>query len=303
METSQQTIKITIAFTTLCNYKCEYCFADNSNCKKENLDIDACIAFIKKLITKYQDYNITLVCLGGETCMNHQLKNFCTSLAEYKNIDIVICTNGSFSEDFYIDIAKTNNNVYYIFSWHAIEDNKQNLLFIKKMYTLMFDKKFSKFEILVSAEPNNFENSLHAFKILKHILKNIHIEFNMLKSTKNYKVNYTIAQLCQFQYLQQTYDFNCFCIDKKTKQLLIINDIIKNNAFNYKGCKCDAGKTYLFISTDGNIYRCYSYYLANIIIGNIVDINIDTLLTKECTICNMDQCSLDLTYSNKYKET
>lgn len=295
-------LTITLSITTLCNYNCAYCFSKNTRELQLNnkfIKFEHIIAFLTKLLAK--KIQIQLIIIGGEPSLHNELPILCI-FCKKMNIELIICTNASEKITYYTNLININKNIHYIFSWHSLNTNLKNIEFIKKIEFLSKILSSDSYEILVSAEPFNFNNSLNIYQTLISNIKNIQCEFNMLISTDVCKVFYTKQQKIIIDTLNQKYDFNFYEFNKNSKTNLIINNIIKNNKFNYNKWLCDSGKSYLYIDVDGFIYRCYGYFLQNINRGHITTIDISYLLDKIPQICIISKCGLDLTYTNKYTE-
>lgn len=293
---------ITLSITTLCNYNCTYCFSKNTRESQLNnnfINFEHIITFLTKLLVK--NLQIQLIIIGGEPSLHNELPILC-NFCKKTNIELIICTNASEKITYYTNLLNINKNIHYIFSWHSLNTNLKNTEFIKKIEFLSKILSSDSYEILVSAEPFNFNNSLNVYQTLISNIKNIQCEFNMLTSTEVCEVFYTKSQKMLIDTLNQKYDFNFYEFNKNSKTNLIINNIIKNNKFNYNKWLCDSGKSYLYIDVDGFIYRCYGYFLQNINRGHVTTIDISHLLDKTPQICTISKCGLDLTYTNKYTE-
>lgn len=283
--------------TGICNYKCSYCsFSQFKSAKFLNLNklYDFVIQLYK---IRKQDIYIELI--GGEPTLDINIGSFSDLLASYyPHIRLGLYTN--FSQDISLYQKLVKNNVNLTITWHSQHNIVFNQKFISKL-NLLPKEYFSKsVEVHVMFEYNNVDESIEIFKAIKNMYASTELRLldHDFKNKKIYFLNnayYSKNQLNQYNNIIKSFKKNfekitIECIDiNNIKTTYSVNDIYINEKFyTFKFWKCSAGKDYMYIDLNGDIYPCMKYYERKTnLIGNIEDIS--TLKFKS-VICPFDRC-------------
>ena len=283
--------------TSVCNYKCNYCSFSQFKSSIKFLNLYKLYNFIIQLYNlKKQDIYIELI--GGEPTLDLNIIKFSNLLFKYyPHIRLGIYTNFSQNIQLYQKLVK--NNVNLTITWHSQHNNIFNQNFIRKLDMLPKECFLKNVEIHVMFEYNNINESIKIFKILRN--KYVSTELRLLdhdfKTKKIYFLNntyYSNQQINQYyNSIKKFKNYNKYLIkciyNNKTEIIYSINDIYLDKKFyTFRFWKCNAGKDYLYINLNGDIYPCMKYYEQKInLIGNIKDIS--TIKFKN-VICPFNRC-------------
>lgn len=283
-------IYVEVSATNACNQKCYYCcFKQQNDIKFINLkDLSA---FILNL---YYTFNkdIIIELIGGEPTLldESELIQFSDCISTvYPHVKIMLFSNFSASVDLYNHMLKNSWTLFL--AWHSLVTDRYNQEFIDKCNNLT-----ESCYIYVMFENRYVDQSLKAYDELrksKHYVSLCELIYDK-NTTKITDLNecYSDEQIKLFHDIKRN-EQNTIC-SIKTNQVVMKkqNDIIRTcladdiTNRNFRHYKCSAGKTYMFINQDGNIYPCRNY-LQNAI-GNIRQ-QINNIKFKD-TLCSFDSC-------------
>lgn len=122
-------IEINLYITSICQFKCPYCYSRYENKNKWNKIME--LNLINNIIynIKKIPYNFSISLLGGEPTLHPHFNKIVDELTHCENIkEVLIYTNGVK----HIDII--NNKVKVVFAFHPTENNeflKENILHCK----------------------------------------------------------------------------------------------------------------------------------------------------------------------------
>jgi len=266
-----------------CNFNCEYCFNRsyrnsikfktehiiNKVLRKKkklgNIGIDKFVTNIGKL-----NKECLILLAGGEPFLFPKFTELCKKLTRKNYITVI--TNLSHPSVYKFADEVNPNKVKRLFcSLHIIDLEKYGLVkdFIKKVKYL--ENKGFKTEILYTMYPPLFKRFLKDYKFFKSHGITISTKcFRGLFKSKIYPQSYSKEQ--RGLLLKYSRD-----IDKK---------ILELNNFNFKGKKCNAGKSTITILNDGKVIRCHGEHKNSI--GNLIDGNIK--LFKNAKLCEAKIC-------------
>lgn len=301
---------VTSTIIDACNYDCQYCF-NSAQRKDSKIDLKDFFQLLVKLRDENTTRTLNIVLIGGEPTLHQDLEWLCQKVDdELDNSEINICTNFTKPVGWYAKILKNCQKTNFILSWHSTRSDPINKSFLEKLKcleALVEDK--SRYEVLVMAETNNFENSLLALNLVKSICRRNNssypiVEFNLLKQTCSFRHKYTQDELMVFSKKKiLNDDFHIVSVDGKMSKLRI-NDIVETDSFSFTGWDCDARKTNIYVHVDGQIYPCYGYYLAKKKpIAKLGQLDSSRILSDDLMKCQAPICGLDCCYTSKYKNT
>ena len=244
-----------------CNYNCLYCYnkmpRSNAIIELDNL-FSLCI-HIHNITGK----KIKLELIGGEPTLHPKLIDFCQKAQKSNIISCFILTNFSQSLSYYNILLQCGTTL--ISTWHSIYNDKLNKRYIDK--ALSINKHFIKndqLELRIMFEPDNFNNSKFVLnKLISADLTDC-IQCSLL-SIGSYDTHlYTKKQLDEYYQIiskigghKSIYHIK---YDDGTIDHLQFNDMFLNNNFSFNHWICSAGKDYLYVHVNGNIYPCETYF-------------------------------------------
>lgn len=234
----------------------------NKYLKTENASIT--IEFEKNLISKFFEENCDFLDNSGLQrlfieCNANELKNIYDTLKEYnfKNITIFIKVK-KYNDNYIDDLIKINEILYTIICCNINEFS--NINYNEECY---YELNFNYDEIdKVTKIISKYDN----------ILLNINYDLNKIKEVNNTLENITMSSI------SNTLNFSNLFLEKELIYSCPYNIYLNNENSN---------RTYgnniprnIFIDLKGNVY-CICIKCLNIVIGNINDKNINSIL-KEC---------------------
>lgn len=207
-------IKVNYHYTNLCDYNCEFCFAEHSNISNDNLIIKT----FENLITLTNRINL----VGGEVFINIRILKKLITIGKKNNVEMSIVTNG-----FNLSKIVMNNDLEYIFrnismlgiSVDSFEkntnikigrcNNKGNTLDLKSIqYLKGICQKYNvllKINTVVSKYNLNEDFNAH-IKILKPYKWKF---FQVVSDNENYQIDNA-----EFNLFNKNIDFNTYTILK-----------------------------------------------------------------------------------------
>ena len=274
-----------------CNYDCPYCY----NKRPRNyykLNLDRLMIFCKHIHNKTKR-KIKLELIGGEPTLHPDLLKFCKDIQVLDFINCFILTNFSQSLNYYNQLFDVG--VIFTATWHGTKNDQMNNDFIDKI--LNVDKKFicnKQLEIRIMFEHDNFQNAKHAFNIFcLNGLKDF-IQSGLISVGEYDKHLYTNEQLKEYSSIAQQIDNDRKLYhvkyDDNTISNLKFNELFLNDEFSFMNWICNAGQTYLYVHSNGDIYPCETYFydIKDCKIGNIFNFK-DLTLKK--TLCRCKFCT------------
>ena len=237
---------------------------------------------------------IKIELIGGEPTLHPKLIDFCQKAQKSNAIECFVLTNFSQSLSYY-DLLLQCGTVITA-TWHSLKNDKINHEYIDKATHI--DQKFidnNQLELRIMFEASNFDNSKLVLNRLISANLTKCIQCGLL-SVGSYDTHlYTKEQLDEYyQIISKVGDHRSFYhIEYKdsTAQHLQFNDMFLNHSFSFKRWLCSAGKDYLYVHANGDIYPCETYFYdmpnANLI-GNIYNIN---KINIKKTLCRCQFCT------------
>ena len=283
--------------TELCNYRCTYCY-DPGRCGERlplkhrlynikekyknallkntflekkclnDLNTDKIIASIQKL-----NKNAILCFSGGEPFLFPKFIEKCKDLT--KEFDIKVTTNLSHRNVYKFADEIDPEKVYVIIcSFHINQVEKFNHVddFIPKVKYFR-EKRFATSVVCVMHHPI-FKKFLSYHKLFKsHDIDLLPVVFEGIYNSKTYPESYSKSEK-ELIIKYSKYE---------SKHIQYQNTYFGSN--NFKGKECLAGKSFIAIYPDGNVYRCVDdkKYLGHLGKGNIK-------LFKKVKKCRMNKC-------------
>ncbi|MGM5481997.1 MAG: radical SAM/SPASM domain-containing protein [Nanobdellota archaeon] len=267
---SKKVNKICWNITNYCNFRCDYCYIDNSLKKSmKTRSLNSYKEVTKELSKLKGNWTINLV--GGEV---FQIGNFLDLTKALINENFMIATSTNMSASLtnyirFLDIV--GNNLYAIqFSFHP--ENYELNNFLKKLIKIGNYLKKGKKKIRVA----------------------------LVATKKNIISNYKIANLIEsfgFECIFQPHRDNESYSNYNILEKLFFLDFERDfgiGKFSRKGTICSAGHNYFFIANNGNVFRCSANSTERFkgFMGNILDKTFT--LYKTPRKCPFNEC-IDIT--------
>lgn len=289
-----------------CNYNCDFCYNIKPRTKNK-LDLHKLLDFIKDVHVQ-TNKNIFLELLGGEPTLHSGLLEFCCrQLKDLSYVKTYVFTNFSKDVNYYLKLLQ--DNVALSITWHSKHDDITGQAFIDKVKKIPF-KFFSNpgIRLRILYEKQNIKNALNAFDDLYRSGYKDYLEFDLLSDINTEHYVYSQEELQSFKdrialLKKPTENDYIFEYVDGIKKYLKFTDIVKQEEFNFKNWKCNAGKDCLYIHANGDAYPCESYYfagVAKIFNGKLYNIYNQSFTKKDHGIlCKCTQCAWSW---NIYKE-
>lgn len=285
-------INWTWLITLYCDFNCPMCIGFKRKIELspatllDKFGVDGCVTRFEKLREKINK-NVYITMSGGEPTTVKLLPEFCKELTK-RNFMIELHTNLSKPEfKRWVDMVDPNNIGQVMATYHSWKLDKQ--IDERDMYL------------------ENFNYG--AFNGLTMVCKNIILPSEVDSADKKLKsleklipVGYPILLWGFIRGVpKSTTDFGkAYPYIYTTKQKDLLNSIRKyrrNDQKAYmdgggftKGMKCYAGESYLYMSVEGDIFRCYSYRDKSTVIGNFEKTEIK--LNGKACVCTRDYCGV-----------
>lgn len=285
------------AISSDCNFRCKYCYANcgpiaDSKAKKYLSPIE-----YKTIIDKIKDYGfVELVITGGEPLLNSDIFEI-ANYAKEKGLSCGLLTNGSIIKNYDIEKFKIFN--YIKISLDSARRDINDQLRGRGSY----DKTIEAIKILKS---NNIRVDIGTV-ITKYNKDNLEELITYLYTKFDVKVH-TIANHiplgrgsndglgCSFEELR-----DCDDVIFKTKSELLqkgLNSIIQDFFFpNGRKVSCGMGLSEIYINEKGDVYPCRMTYDKEYYLGNLLDEDIQSILsrvqhiTKNLHVDKLEGCS------------
>lgn len=268
-------IKLLVELTDSCNYLCNYCYNEKPR-KNQHLNSDRLIEFIQYIHQK-TNRNIKVELIGGEPTLHLDLLPICQKLFSYDYIDeIELYTNFHKPIEFYDQLTLSKRMIINA-TWHSLETDRQNNNFYEKVKYIK-SQNLCQYYFIVMLENDNFQNSINMYQKLYNYIEKTdidnlsHLEMSLCIYGDGTQYSYSQNELEQFEKLnqKQIYDKQfIFEFDTRIKKEATIQDIEKLKTKSFKYWKCNAGKDYLYVHCNGNVYKCDQDLHNNKPIGNI----------------------------------
>lgn len=283
---------ITWECTSVCNYKCSYCWPEAHDGKHRWPDQEKTEKLIKYIKDFSDNKTVILDIMGGEPTLWPNLENFCHSVGEYSLI--TFSSNGSRSEQWWKKFTAPINHL--IFSFHPeyadidhyisilndLGTRYRTTVFI--LYHPMYKEK-----CLLAWNKLTTSNLKISVKMKKIVLYNKKIDFQYTDEDKN---------ILLFSY------FNCDINIKNVNMNMFIDDKIVNtnelialDKHSFTNWHCQLGTNYRYIKADGSIYGAACNVATPL--GNVYYLG-ETESPKhvKCT-STFCHCQVDLILNNK----
>lgn len=297
-------IKVCINFTDKCNYHCYYCYNLRNNYIRKNIEINIhnSISFLKNLAKNNINKKIQVILIGGEPTQHIYFLNFCKEISQIKNIYVESFTNFSAEDQLYLLAYKYK--IKFLISFHYLNQYRTKY-FLDKVQRLNANNiLFSTINVML--DPMNFNQCIAVYDYLFNIYGS-DIRCNLIddddKSVRKqlrYK-NYSAKQIIEYNNrcnADKNDSINQVFFNNGTFKFLTDYEIKNNSNLKFKMWLCNAGKNYLYIENNGNIYPC-----ANMIMKKIGTISYPYDVSFSKTICmsNMCPCEYGLPKLNIFK--
>ena len=307
-------INMLVYIADICNYNCEYCYNKKPR-TNQLLDLNKLNTFLIDMQKKTNKI-IAVELIGGEPTLHPNLLSFLEKTKNIPNIQFAILTNFHKDLQYYLNLID-QYKLRIIPTWHSIPNDLENKDFENKIFSIpekYFDyvadgKHYHNFFIRLMFEKNNFNIAKELYlKIAKKYPQYLEsslvadpdtLEAKTLNDVKvDEKYVYTQQQLLEYYKLSD--------LIKEYKQLYTVeyndgfiehlsyNDMFLNDDFTFHMWKCNAGKDYLYIHVNGDIYPCQSYYEGNKKkLYNMLDTPFYDISKMKAVICQCKTCSCD----------
>ena len=309
-------INLLVYIADLCNYKCSYCYNKFPR-TKQLLDLDKLYQFLVSM-QKNTQKKIAVELIGGEPTLHPNLLEFFEKASKLPDIQFAILTNFYKDLQYYLELID-KYKVRIIPTWHSLPNDKQNQQFVDKILSIpdkYFDyvadgKHYHNFFIRIMFEKHAFDEAKNLYmKLVNKIPAYIEPSLVADPSTKLDQYTEATKNISAIEYiyddnvLKEYYRLSNLIKPYKqlytveyndgTKELLSYNDMFMQDNFTFYMWKCNAGKDYLYIHCDGNVYKCQSYYESRINpLYNICKEPIYKSNVMKPTICACKTCSCD----------
>jgi MoaA/NifB/PqqE/SkfB family radical SAM enzyme len=254
--------------TQKCNYRCEYCMGSYSP-KSKNAGNETINNFIK-LVSDLNNQSVIKL-IGGEPTFHPRFMDIAECVIKHKH-DLHIATNFSFPNESFeklIDVSERNNQITLLVSLHlsqikSIDD------FMDKVISL---KKYGSKKVSIQVSSVILNDNIK-------VLKNIHerLVFNDIPMMlQRLKIN---SKTGFYKYTDEIEDYLMeYFPDRVGTKIENINPF---------GMMCKTGYSFIRISLDGEVNRCYNFQHKLYGLGNInknweVLKDIMPCLSKKCT--------------------
>lgn len=307
-------INMLVYIADACNYSCPYCYNKKPRTGKM-LDLGKLHAFLADAQRKTKK-RIAVELIGGEPMLHPGLDSFIAEASSIPDLQLAILTNFSMDLQRYLDFV-VKHHVRIIPTWHSTQADPANKSFIDKLMRIpdeLFDyvadgKHWHNFFIRVMFEKERFKEAEDVYlKVAERWPA--YLEPSLVAdpetaeapSVKDIKIDskyvYTPEQLARYYKLSDmvkpwkqlyTIEWSDGSVDK-----LSYNDMFLNDDFTFHMWKCNAGKDYLYIHVDGDIYPCQSYYEScRKKLYNMCSFPVYDASKMKPTICQCKTCSCD----------
>jgi len=234
--------------TTKCNYKCNYCYAENEYSKKEEWNLESNEKNIKSIITslRLSALPIFLGLLGGEPTQSkyyfkilEEIEN--NILPKHKDNRLYITTNLSKDLDYWKEHPKIKNT-FILCSFHP-EYFKINTINKIKKYVekLEYLNKYFRVKVNIMLDPKYDNITQEWLKILPNISKDILIHPHIIYPDGSPHNDLQIMYETSFDKYQEIYKYMCkeyeYIINDKKEHLNDI-EVFSKNLNKFKGWKC-----------------------------------------------------------------
>lgn len=274
--------------TQRCNYSCTYCASYDNTRPFEFKKLDEYIEALEYLKLYFGNQKVKVDILGGEPTLFKKwyvLMNW----MNFHGFLPKLTTNLSVPVGTYINKLDESLPPFIVASFHPefakLDDFCYNVERLK-------EKGFLK-NISLLGDPNHWEETLTTYKALKSIVPELVLTRLKNEHTNDYSISdsfvyYTEEQLRYFGNNPEVDD----------KYSLKLNDgstihpslsKIRSNFSNFKGMKCEVGKTRLHIKPNGDVYpsACLANY-PRAKMGNIYKKNV--IKPKAAITCPFNDC-------------
>jgi uncharacterized protein len=298
-----------------CNMRCRYCFADTGKYKKNRtlMNIDVARSAIDFIIQRSGTHKeLTVTFFGGEPSVNIPVLKQIIDYAEAKGPSVekkfhfTISTNGTLlSEEFirYLHNKKAivqisidgdeetqNRNRPYQGNKGSYADVKANA---QNLFQITGDKITARATVISRDTDKYVANVQHLLSLGFH---NVHME-----AASGPKGKIFINKESDVKALMEQYDTMADLMLEKinTGQYFGFNNfirVLKSCHINDKRFyPCGAGRGYLCVGEDGNIYPCHRFvgndkYVMGNVVSNTYDPYWEKFITEELIVLNRESC-------------
>jgi MoaA/NifB/PqqE/SkfB family radical SAM enzyme len=290
----------TWAVTNKCNFHCEYCETWKEQQYRGRFHLLNIINFCNYLSEKY---NLLLTLYGGEPLLHPDIFYIVENLKKSK-YPLHYFTNLSVEKDILKSLIEKNRFVKFLTSFHY---NKTNINDFLEKIDLILENKI---EIVVKVMWNSK---------YKNEIKDIYCEIKKKEKNHNFScsLDMIISETTSFSQEDMIFYYNEHNNDKLKENVVeYINEageITSNNLTfnhirilnkeasflgqaNFFGYSCEAGKRYLYIDENGDIYNCINDKRNKKKLCNISDKDLEysKIIKQDKKICNSFNCSAEI---------
>lgn len=278
---------ITWECTTVCNYRCSYCWPSCHDGKYKWPDDTQ----VTKLINYIKDFSdgkkVTLDIMGGEPTIWPKFKEFCNSVSDFT--EITFSSNGSRTVRWWNDFNASISQL--LFSYHPEYASTEH--FIDILSTV--DKRY-RTVVLILYHPDHKEKCLDAY----NKFKDSNLQIVCMMKAINF-LDYTKEELDDLLTLSFSKtkipmpDFNpTFYVDDVETDPDIFTKNRKNVFLNWE---CNLGQNYRYIKADGNVHGSACFISESL--GNVYFD--DSLKEPSPMVCtsNFCDCIIDVVLNDK----
>lgn len=295
-----------ICMCETCNLACSYCFFHAGTFDKvgnKMIDLNTLIDTYKKLEANSKTGLKSIGFYGGEPLMNFNvIREFVEYVKEHSNhiISFGIITNGTlitqemidfFNENkFYVSISLDGTKKYND-KYRIAKNGKSVFDMVMERVKLLKNKKF-----MLSSQStlaNDFFKDYKKGTIAEYFSTYYDVGFdNIIPVTADLKEGYTAEEYKNMESFFEDvvdYSFDCLLDDNKKYQppVYIVKMISNLASKRYEG-ECQAGRKYVFVSVNGDIYPCQMHYMCG-----VEKMNYQGRIQKKENMtsrCDIDEC-------------
>lgn len=247
---------ISFELTSKCNLHCIHCCVDAGKISPNELKKDEWIVAFDKAI----QWNPRAIMLsGGEPMIRKDFFELLKYLRVNYSGKIVVSTNGTLiSEDNVVELVKNSDEIDI--SLDGYDEKSCSVIRGKGV----FNKVINSINLL---HKNGFDNIVLSMAIGS---KNSEWEEEFLKLNERLGTDSMVRLFSPVGRGEESKDL---FLNDDEYELYIPKDYLNKEDNDFRVSCCSAGKFELFVSCDGSIYPCPSYFNDKYILGNVLDKN------------------------------
>lgn len=264
--------RVQIEILKNCNLRCKHCYVPGTEAIKNIMSLDD----IKSIIDKLDEWGIHILQISGGEPFLHPDINEIIDYAYDKNFGIQVFTNATLLEK-HINASMVEKVMEFIIS---VDGNEE------------YHDKFR-------GKAGSFKKTLSSIKKIKELDGNIKISYSLVKDNEKYleevyslmkEINVDsfvcgapvpIGSAANLNYSVDDYRY-LLGVTKNFYSKYTPSKTNKSTSDKYYGklpaeFSCSAGKTFIYISTEGQIYPCPFFAIKDFRCGNIFEDDVENI--------------------------